>query len=305
MSISIIIPTYNGAHKLQNLLEALEPQTYKDFEVLIVIDGSTDATDLLLSQQNFKLSNLRVIRQQNRGRAISRNRGAREAHGQLLIFFDDDMRPTENCIAQHVLHHQVYKGTICVGTQIDDYAKASSDIQRYKCYLSRKWEKKVNVDNKPLNKDTIYLTAANFSIPIGLFWLLGGFDERLRDGEDYELAIRAYQANIPIYYNSQAFAWHDDPITCRSYIKRQREYTIWNQKMNALKATIEKDFERFDVSKTPLWKKLIFRLFSLKLWVQVIDHFNVFRILPEKVRYKIYDLVITSLSRHYIDIKID
>jgi GT2 family glycosyltransferase len=306
MDITVIIPTYNGVHKIGNLLKALEVQTFTDFEVVVVVDGSTDNTEAVLSEQKYTLSNLQIISQNNSGRAASRNRGAREAGGQLLIFFDDDMRPAADCVAQHIQHHQLYNRTICIGTQIDDYTKSTTDIQRYKCYLSRKWEKKVDIDYAPLSKENIYLTAANFSISKELFWCLGGFDERLRDGEDYELALRACQAAIPLYYNKKAFAWHDDRISCRSYIKRQREYSVWNQKINELKDTkVAEVFKRFDISETPAWKKQIFRLFAAKLWVQAIDTFNVFQILPKKLRYKVYDLIITGLSRHYTHIKID
>ncbi|NJL14020.1 MAG: glycosyltransferase family 2 protein [Microscillaceae bacterium] len=84
---SILIPTYNGAHKLVNLLEALTLQTDTDFETIILVDGSTDNTLELLQQNTWSLSALKVIPQANGGRALSRNRAAQAAEGNLLLFW--------------------------------------------------------------------------------------------------------------------------------------------------------------------------------------------------------------------------
>src|SRR6187397_1060160 len=99
MSTSVIIPTYNGAHKVVNVLRALEQQTHLPDEVVVVIDGSTDNTAELLRTNTFKLPSLRIIEQPNGGRAQVRNRGAKEASQDLLIFFDDDMRPVPQSVA--------------------------------------------------------------------------------------------------------------------------------------------------------------------------------------------------------------
>jgi glycosyltransferase involved in cell wall biosynthesis len=70
--ISIIIPTFNGKNKLEKLLRSLELQSNKNFEIIIVVDGSTDGT-IGLKANNWDL-NIKWIEETNNGRAGARNR---------------------------------------------------------------------------------------------------------------------------------------------------------------------------------------------------------------------------------------
>ena len=73
VTVSVIIPTYNGAHKILNVLKALEQQSYCDFETLVVIDGSTDNTADVVSNATLNLTSLRIVQQKNKGRVAVRN----------------------------------------------------------------------------------------------------------------------------------------------------------------------------------------------------------------------------------------
>lgn len=294
MKISIIIPTYKGTNKILNIIQSLEKQTIQNFETIIMIDGSPDNTEEVIKSYSHSLQNLRIINQANQGRAKVRNDGARLATGDLLIFFDDDMHLKKNCIEEHIKFHNVNANIILVGGINENAEIMTTDIQKYKAFLSDKWIQEIKAWKKALIKNNLYLTAANFSIPKILFNQLNGFDERLNDAEDYDLAVRAFQENIPIYYHHEAFAWHDDFITCQSYIKRQKEYRSFHQKLLALKPEL---YQKFNERQAPLptgIKAIIFQLFSFNFWVWSIDNFNWLIILPKKIRYKIYDLVITS-----------
>ena len=91
-TISIIIPSYQHAREIGLCLESIFSQTFKDYEAIIVNDGSTDNTlDVL---QPF-LDRVTLITQENRGGNAARNRGFREARGEYLLFCDADivMRP--------------------------------------------------------------------------------------------------------------------------------------------------------------------------------------------------------------------
>lgn len=84
--ISVIIPTFNRIALLRETVESVRNQTFRDFEIIVVNDGSTDGTsDWLRSQRD-----LRVIEQENRGIAASRNRGASVARAPWLAFLDHD-----------------------------------------------------------------------------------------------------------------------------------------------------------------------------------------------------------------------
>lgn len=91
--ISIIIPAYNVAAKILKTLESIQNQIYKDFEVIIVNDGSTDNVDNICAAylKNIKPDNYYFfINQNNQGAPAARNRGWQEAKGEYLFFCDAD-----------------------------------------------------------------------------------------------------------------------------------------------------------------------------------------------------------------------
>jgi glycosyltransferase involved in cell wall biosynthesis len=300
MRTSIIIPTYNGAHKILNVLQAIEQQSYKDFEVIVVVDGSTDNTTDLLRKQKFDFQSFQILEQTNQGRSVVRNNGAKNSKGDLLIFFDDDMIPLENCVEKHIEHHQKHPCNILTGGTSENKSKSTTDIQLYKVYLSNKWSiPLIELSGKPLPKENIFITAQNFSISKKTFLELERFDENLKDEEDFDLAVRAFKKNIPLYYNQNAFAWHDDPITCLSYIKRQREYRAMHEKLLTLKPDLYNAFPMRTTQLPKGIKAFIFKLFTFRFWVWTVDSFNLMRILPQSLRYKIYDLIISANGVYY------
>lgn len=296
---SIIIPTYNGAHKILNVLQALERQSVKDFEVVVVIDGSSDGTSDLLRSRHFDLPELVVVEQHNGGRSVSRNAGAQRARGTTLIFFDDDMRPVEDCVQHHLDHHAELARSIMVGSQIEDLQAVKTDIQKYKGYLSRLWEEPLLRHKGCLGKENLFLTAANFSISRDLFFELKGFDERLTDAEDFDLAVRALKAGIPIFFNPKAIGWHDDFITCKSYIKRQIQYRKAHSLLKQLKPELYSDFNNHQFADPGLLKKVFFYAFSFSFWQYSMDHFNWLLVFPRFIRYKLYSYIITARSLYF------
>jgi len=96
--VSVIIPTYNRAHVLPRALDSVANQTYTDYEVIVVDDGSTDGTADLIStfaKLRGRISYIRVER--NRGAAAARNRGIDDARGTYIAFLDadDEWAPTK------------------------------------------------------------------------------------------------------------------------------------------------------------------------------------------------------------------
>lgn len=97
MKISIIIPTYNEENVIEECLKSLSKQSLKDFEVILVDDGSSDSTlskvKILTSSLNY---HLKVIQGKHEGAGASRNLGAKYAKGQILVFVDADMTFDKN-----------------------------------------------------------------------------------------------------------------------------------------------------------------------------------------------------------------
>lgn len=299
--ISVIVPSYNGVHKLPNILKALENQTMPSFETIVVVDGSTDNTKEVLEGTQWQLD-LQVVYRENGGRSVARNTGAATAKGDLLIFFDDDMRPVSACVELHIAHHIQHKESILVGSQLEDFDKVSSDFQQFKAELSRTWVPFEDFGQIPNDKP--FITAANFSLPKTLFEHLGGFDERLTDAEDFDLAVRAVSRQIPLYFDNKILAWHDDFVTCKLLTKRHRQYHESHLTLQRLKPDLHQKYEQYEVAKIGGFKKIIYWCFAQKFWLWSIDKFNWLRILPKQVRYKIYNIVLTGYSVYFIDKKI-
>jgi len=293
MTASVIIPTYNGGHKIGNLLQALAVQTVRDFEIIVVIDGSTDGTAALLRTLQPSYPTLRIIEQVNGGRAKVRNRGAKEATGELLIFFDDDMRPHPRVVQQHMEHHAAYPGSIITGGAIEEITPGMKDFARFKGELSRKWSESLISDKPMANEDQAWLAAANFSVAASTFQALGGFDERLTDGEDHDLSVRAYRMGISLYVDPKIEAWHDDLPTCAGYIRRRRQYTEAHKKLAAVKPELYGTATKYTATLPTGLKAQLFSMFCSRALIDSIDK-DRWKWLPKNLRYRLYDWTITA-----------
>lgn len=99
---SIIVPAYNAAHTLAETLASISAQSFADFEIIVVDDGSTDSTARIA--QDHGDPRLRVVRQINRGLAGARNTGIAHARGAYIGFCDADDLWMSNKLAAHVAH---------------------------------------------------------------------------------------------------------------------------------------------------------------------------------------------------------
>ncbi len=90
MKISVVIPTFNRAHVLERAIDSVFEQTFQDFELLIVDDGSTDNTQELLEKRYAGESKLRYLKMQNRGVSAARNLGVVESKGEWIALLDSD-----------------------------------------------------------------------------------------------------------------------------------------------------------------------------------------------------------------------
>jgi glycosyltransferase involved in cell wall biosynthesis len=87
---SIIIPTYNRSPFLKIAVDSILDQSYGDFEIIIVDDGSTDDTEKMVQSEYSSNSKIKYIKQQNTERGAARNNGAKIAAGDYVTFFDSD-----------------------------------------------------------------------------------------------------------------------------------------------------------------------------------------------------------------------
>lgn len=96
--ISVVIPVHNVEKYIKRCVESVENQTYSEFEIILVDDGSKDSSPQICDELAEKYSNINVIHQANAGASAARNRGIDEADGKYIVFCDSD-----DCIAAEML----------------------------------------------------------------------------------------------------------------------------------------------------------------------------------------------------------
>ncbi|SEI98934.1 Glycosyl transferase family 2 [Kandleria vitulina] len=90
LAFSIIIPAYNSEEYLSECLDSITSQNFKQFEIIIIDDGSTDKTAFICDDYKKKFNNIKVIHQNNQGVSIARSNGVAIAKGEYLLFCDSD-----------------------------------------------------------------------------------------------------------------------------------------------------------------------------------------------------------------------
>ncbi|MEL7312980.1 MAG: glycosyltransferase family 2 protein [Pseudomonadota bacterium] len=100
--VSVVMPSYNVEAFIAGAIKSVLNQSFTDFELLIVDDGSTDGTRAIY--ESFNDCRIRVVRQKNRGLAGARNAGIRESRGDYLAFLDADDRWRDDKLSRHVAH---------------------------------------------------------------------------------------------------------------------------------------------------------------------------------------------------------
>jgi glycosyltransferase involved in cell wall biosynthesis len=304
MKISVIIPTYNGAHRILTVLKSLQAQQHLPDEVLVIIDGSTDGTRSLLDQHSFAPLQLNIVERSNGGRAKVRNTGAAIARHDLLLFIDDDMIAPPDWVGNHYHIHSGMPGGIVTGMLQDPPQNTETDFLRFKTWLHKKWTSGFKEhDEDPMKMTTPYLTANNMSIAASTFQQLQGFDERLTDAEDYDMAVRALKSGISLYFSRVAVAVNNDidNVSCARYIRRVREYTAAQRRLQQLKPELYPDTHQYS-SKVPQGLKgAIFKFFCKPFWIHAVDNGGL-RWLPAPLRYKLYDIILTANGTYFTDV---
>ncbi|MDE6963459.1 MAG: glycosyltransferase, partial [Lachnospiraceae bacterium] len=90
--ISVIVPVFNGQDYLEKCIESIEKQTYKNLEIIIINDGSTDDTAAVCVKLRENYENIHVITTEDEGVSAARNAGIEAAKGEFLTFVDADDR---------------------------------------------------------------------------------------------------------------------------------------------------------------------------------------------------------------------
>jgi glycosyltransferase involved in cell wall biosynthesis len=178
--VSVIIPTYNRASLLRHAIESVLGQTYDDYELIIVDDGSTDNTAEVVARNSS--DKIIYVHQQNRGRSAARNHGIRIATGEYIAFLDsDDMFLSAKLESQvKVLDDNPAIGLVYSHAKNVD---ENGDFLAYHYegdFSGRIYPEMLFIKNNLITTPTVMVRASILSE-------VGGFDETLHICEDLDL----------------------------------------------------------------------------------------------------------------------
>ena len=178
--VSVIIPTYNREKYICETIDSVLSQTYKDYEIVVVDDGSTDETGKLLLQYGGKI---KYIYKENGGTACARNLGILNSEGEFIAFLDDDdlWLPEKLKIQMEVFYANPDLGFVCSQAYVIDVSGV----------IIKKWGQGM------FNYETFEsLYEADFVLTLTVLAKrrcineVGLFDEQLLTSEDYDLWLR-------------------------------------------------------------------------------------------------------------------
>ena len=193
MRVSVIIPLFNKAPFIERALRSVAAQTFPDFEIIVVDDGSTDGGPRIV--EKFNDSRLRIVRQENAGPGAARNRGLREACGEFAAFLDADDEWLREYLAEslHSLDEPGEHAAAVVSGYFEHPAGVSSD-EMWRRRGLRDGEMRLSADTQPGLAIALlaYMTPCTTVARADTLRKLGGFYERDRCayGEDAHLWLK-------------------------------------------------------------------------------------------------------------------
>jgi len=211
--VSVIIPVFNGAKYLAEALQSVFSQTWRDYEVIVVNDGSADDSMEICRQ----FPGVRIItHQENQGQSAARNTGVRHARGEYIAFLDQDDRWYPEKLARQVPILEEGPTYGMVYSNVDEIDKDGRIVTRDFLDLASWQPKKSIVDC--LESD-MFIVPGTVLIRRSLFEQIGGFDERLSGYEDDDLFHRVFQTSRIHYIHDSLLQWR---IYSTSYSRSER-----------------------------------------------------------------------------------
>ncbi|WP_293128815.1 glycosyltransferase [Microcoleus sp. bin38.metabat.b11b12b14.051] len=228
--VSVVIPAYNCDRYISRAVDSVVNQTYQDWEVIVVDDGSTDNTRQFLEPYRDVIN---YVYQENKGAAIARNRGCELAKGEFIAFLDADDFFLPEKLAKQIACFEEFPSLGMVQNgwlMVDEHGR---DI----C-AAMPWEATPNLD---LETFVVYKTVRPSAMMLRREWWerLGGFDPRFPPTEDLDFALR-------LGLKGCKCVWLKEILTC--YRQHDRNLMSGGQKvMKSMETVMEQFFARPDL----------------------------------------------------------
>ncbi len=214
MFYSIVIPVYNRPDELQELLDSLTAQSFKQFEVIVVEDGSTIPSKDHIERFDSLLA-IKYIQQENQGPGLARNSGAALAKGDYLIFLDSDtITPTDwlRSIDNYLLINEVDM----FGGRDEALSNFTEFQQAINYSMTSLFTTGGIRGSKRKGLDKFFPRSFNMGIKTDVFNSVGGFSS-LRYGEDIDLSYRIVESGHTTAFIDAAFVYHKRRNTRKSF----------------------------------------------------------------------------------------
>lgn len=209
--VSVVMPVYNGAHFIQEALESVFKQTYKNCEIIVIDDGSKDDTRSVL--EPF-FNRIRYIYQNNQGVSSARNRGIQEARGEFIAFLDADdffFLPTKLEEQVACFDRDSSLGIVHSGwRKVNSAGEKIADVEM--------WKKAPNLD---LETWLMWQPVLPSAMMFRREWLqrVGGFNTRFSHSEDVDLVLRLTSIGCQSYWLKKvtvAYRQHETSASIQS-----------------------------------------------------------------------------------------
>ncbi len=216
MKYSIIVPVYNRPDEVDELLQSLCDQSQKDFEVIIVEDGSKVPCKDVCDRYTDKLD-LHYFTKENGGPGQARNYGAKHAHGEYLIVLDSDVvlptgyiQAVDNELSQYPA--DAFGGPDAAHDSFTDTQKAIS-------YSMTSFFTTGGIRGGKTKLDKFYPRSFNMGIRRDVYEKLGGFS-KMRFGEDIDFSYRIVESGYQTRLFPTAWVWHKRRTDFRKFFRQ-------------------------------------------------------------------------------------
>jgi glycosyltransferase involved in cell wall biosynthesis len=192
--VSVVIPCYNQSHFLGETIESVREQSYKNYEIIVVNDGSTDDTAAVAR----KFSDGKLIEQKNLGLAAARNTGLRGSNGEFVVFLDSDDRLLPNALKIGVNTLRKHQDCAFVSGYCRRIASDGSDLR----FISQPRLENGADHYQVLLQNNYIWTPANVMFRRNIFEKISEFDTSINPTADYDLYLRIAR-EFPVHQHGE------------------------------------------------------------------------------------------------------
>ena len=221
MKYSIIVPVYNRPDEVDELLESLSNQTQKDFEVIIVEDGSVKTCKDVCEKYADILA-LHYYPKENSGPGQSRNYGAERASGEYLIILDSDVvlpKGYLEAVDKSLTSYSNAGDTVAAFGGPDAAHPSFTPVQKAISYSMTSFFTTGGIRGGKAKLDKFYPRSFNMGIRRDVYQQLGGFT-KMRFGEDIDFSYRIVEAGYKPQLFPEAWVWHKRRTDFRKFFRQ-------------------------------------------------------------------------------------